>query len=91
MNHSAGTRFVLHFNPVQKSLESVNEVKIASETPALSIYASGKDVYIKNSDLNARIFIYNLLGRQVYNSVITSDGDNFNLFNSRNLFCEACK
>jgi hypothetical protein len=71
---SLGTRFVVHIAPLSKSMKSVTEVNqnsFMNHDP--QIYSYGKDVFIRNCEINARIIIYNILGNQVYNSRSSSD------------------
>jgi hypothetical protein len=74
---SAGNRFVLHFNIMQSANILNKSASNAFNEP--QIYSFGKDVYLKNCSIHAKIIIYNLLGSQVYNSQTNSNEETISI------------
>jgi hypothetical protein len=71
VNDTSGNRFIIHVNKVV--IPNLGTIDLASEQKPVLIYASGKQVFIKNCPLKSQIFIYDILGRMVYET--TSDTD----------------
>ena len=53
-------RFLLHFNPMLTEIDDQDEQEV-------SIYASGKFVYIRCNDFSSRakVFVYDMYGREI--------------------------
>jgi hypothetical protein len=71
VNDTTGSRFVIH---VKKVL--LPDIGTGNQTPEANpvlIYASGQQIMIRNCPLNAKILVYDVLGRAVYETSSETD------------------